>query len=357
MLTCDYYAGMVTQNGVTLPGRHMPIIDQATFDRVQTNLASHRASGSRGRKHQHYLSGQLTCGRCHRHFGYGRHRGKAGDHYEYYSCLSRVTPTGPCGIRYLRLQEIEGELESIHARPWLTPVEHGLIREALHSSVQAKTQVARDEADRHARRLRDLERQQEKMLQLYYRDGISIEVMQQEQIRIKRERAEVERWQQIAVGQVEDIMEALNIALLLIDRERLIYDELVAIERRLLNLQLFDDFLIEEDARGCASSLSARKPTSSCANSPTRSSAARTRPRTAPMVGPGRLRWPWGLLTRTPARFSAGRGSHKEQMAEREGFEPSDEVSPVTRFPVAPVQPLRHLSRLFSASRLREPIT
>ncbi len=29
---------------------------------------------------------------------------------------------------------------------------------------------------------------------------------------------------------------------------------------------------------------------------------------------------------------------------EREGFEPSNEVSPVTRFPVAPVQPLRHLS-------------
>jgi hypothetical protein len=29
---------------------------------------------------------------------------------------------------------------------------------------------------------------------------------------------------------------------------------------------------------------------------------------------------------------------------EREGFEPSSEVSPATRFPVAPVQPLRHLS-------------
>ena len=29
---------------------------------------------------------------------------------------------------------------------------------------------------------------------------------------------------------------------------------------------------------------------------------------------------------------------------ERGGFEPPDEVSPVTRFPVAPVQPLRHLS-------------
>jgi hypothetical protein len=43
--------------------------------------------------------------------------------------------------------------------------------------------------------------------------------------------------------------------------------------------------------------------------------------------------------------LSLGRGSQLEQMAEREGFEPSNEVAPVTRFPVAPVQPLRHLSR------------
>src|ERR1017187_6139808 len=42
--------------------------------------------------------------------------------------------------------------------------------------------------------------------------------------------------------------------------------------------------------------------------------------------------------------------------AEREGFEPSDEVSPVTRFPVAPVQPLRHLSGAQRSGRLRDAI-
>ena len=39
------------------------------------------------------------------------------------------------------------------------------------------------------------------------------------------------------------------------------------------------------------------------------------------------------------------------KLAEREGFEPSNEVSPVTRFPVAPVQPLRHLSWRFEPRR------
>jgi hypothetical protein len=42
------------------------------------------------------------------------------------------------------------------------------------------------------------------------------------------------------------------------------------------------------------------------------------------------------------------------KLAEREGFEPSNEVTPVTRFPVAPVQPLRHLSSA-SAACFRRP--
>ena len=42
--------------------------------------------------------------------------------------------------------------------------------------------------------------------------------------------------------------------------------------------------------------------------------------------------------------------------AEREGFEPSNEVTPVTRFPVAPVQPLRHLSRRMTPPAAVAPI-
>ena len=42
-------------------------------------------------------------------------------------------------------------------------------------------------------------------------------------------------------------------------------------------------------------------------------------------------------------------GDERPMKTEREGFEPSNEVSPVTRFPVAPVQPLRHLSRCMYA--------
>jgi hypothetical protein len=53
----------------------------------------------------------------------------------------------------------------------------------------------------------------------------------------------------------------------------------------------------------------------------------------------------WNARERSPDPVSI-----YERTTEREGFEPSNEVAPVTRFPVAPVQPLRHLS---SALRLR----
>lgn len=156
MLRNDYYLGIVTHGGIKQPGRHEPLIDQDTFDRVQAVLDSHRACGSRGHKHHHYLSGQLRCGTCGKRHGYGRHRGKMGVHYEYYSCLSRVTPSGPCGACYVRLQLIEDHLDTIHANDWLTADEREQVRHAVRKYVGDKAQVARSEGERHARRLREL---------------------------------------------------------------------------------------------------------------------------------------------------------------------------------------------------------
>ena len=49
---------------------------------------------------------------------------------------------------------------------------------------------------------------------------------------------------------------------------------------------------------------------------------------------------------------SLAQGSKDDVMAEREGFEPSVDVEAHTRFPVVPVQPLRHLS---GAGRVSAP--
>ncbi len=54
-------------------------------------------AGDRTKKHFHYLSGTVYCRVCGVRLSYGRHRNRWGNYYEYYSCLSRIKPSGPCG--------------------------------------------------------------------------------------------------------------------------------------------------------------------------------------------------------------------------------------------------------------------
>lgn len=91
----------------------------------------------------------------------------------------------------------------------------------------------RRESARHARRLRELTAQQQKLVQLYYRGTIGEEVLTAEQQRIERERAEAHRWAAAAVHEVEDVLQALDDALLLIDRRTMPYAAATPIVRRL----------------------------------------------------------------------------------------------------------------------------
>jgi hypothetical protein len=55
VLKDDYYAGIVTLNGVKVEGEHPALIDVEAFDRVQRRLDGHRLSGDRSHKHDRYL--------------------------------------------------------------------------------------------------------------------------------------------------------------------------------------------------------------------------------------------------------------------------------------------------------------
>ncbi len=50
--------------GLTLEGRHEPLVDEDLFERVQDVLDSHAVAGERQRVHHHYLKGTVFCGYC-----------------------------------------------------------------------------------------------------------------------------------------------------------------------------------------------------------------------------------------------------------------------------------------------------
>src|SRR5262249_23772623 len=95
-----YYAGTIRFNGISQPGRHEPLIDQETFNRVQQILTAHALSGEKQRKHRPYLVGTLFCGYCGRRMCFALAKGKGGQ-YPYFFCTGMRNKPKPCGQRYV----------------------------------------------------------------------------------------------------------------------------------------------------------------------------------------------------------------------------------------------------------------
>jgi site-specific DNA recombinase len=339
MLRDDFYIGIVTLKGAKRDGIHEPIIERELFEQVQSILTAHRASGDRSHKHQHFLKGSLYC-ECGCRLGYGRHKGASGAMYEYFSCLSRVRKRGSCQAPYIPVDQTERAVERMNSRVVLSKQEQKALTQAVRDLAETRALVAKKESDRHNRRLRELGEQQQKLVQLHYQQAVSIEVMQAEQRRIEAERSQAHRWGTAAVAEVRDVLETLKIALALVDEGTLPYASANEFCKRLINQALYERIIVRsiDDATGQLTPLYAQLIP--LARDLGQQAAQDGRQGPEPAIG--------GRQNDADPVFR-GLRSYKDKMAEREGFEPSNEVSPVTRFPVAPVQPLRHLSRCMFA--------
>jgi site-specific DNA recombinase len=318
MLKNDFYIGIVTLKGAKRDGIHQPIIEREVFERVQNVLAAHRASGDRAHKHSHYLKGSLYCP-CGCRLGYGRHKGASGGMYEYFSCLSRIRRRGSCQAPYIPVHKVEEAVERMNARIVLTSQEQEAITKAVREHAETKALVAKKEADRHNRRLRELSQQQQKLVQLHYQQAVSIEVLKAEQQRIETERSQAHRWSKAAVADVHDVMAALKVALELVDEGKLPYAAANEFCRRLINQALYEKIIVEstDKADGEPTPLYAQLiPLARHLGQEAAASAA-----DAPETAAG------GPKDNADPVFR-GLRSYKDKMAEREGFEPSNEVNP-----------------------------
>ena len=96
------------------PRHHEPLVDRATFDKVQELLAARAVRGTRERRHHHYLKGLLVCGVCGRRLSLQFSKGT----YTYSYCLGqkdRRNGTG-CRERYVAADQLEAEVEDLYGR-------------------------------------------------------------------------------------------------------------------------------------------------------------------------------------------------------------------------------------------------
>ena len=179
MLRNPYYVGIVTWGGKTYPGKHDPLIDHATFDRVQAVLEGNNTGGDKSWRYRQYLKGTLRCGFCHERLSFTHGRGKGGE-YEYFFCRGRQKKNG-CVQRYIPVHLAEAAVLR-HYSLVQAKVSERLpeIRSAFDEMLKAHKGKAAEEASRQRARIQRIERRQAKLVELSLDDAMPVEMARDE---------------------------------------------------------------------------------------------------------------------------------------------------------------------------------
>jgi site-specific DNA recombinase len=257
MLRNSYYIGIVTWDGRSYPGKHEKLTDQEAFDKVQALLAAAKKGGDRPQVHQHYLRGSVVCEKCHGRLLFGRHQGRS-RHYEYFCCNNRRGRGRPiqCESGHLPVEDTEDSvMTDVYSTLGLAPTVKEQIRTELRDELSDRAAVIRQEAERHERALKGIEAKQEKLVQLYYRDLVSEDVFAAEQEKLKVERRAAEHLHSTAAAQLEDLREALEVALGRVENVEQAYSEGSSLERRILNQAIFERIEIGPEGKATGTAL------------------------------------------------------------------------------------------------------
>ncbi len=175
------YAGTVSWDGVEYPGVHQPLVDPATFARVQDLVAARAARGTRERKHNHYLKGLLFCGVCGQGLSIQLSKGR----YEYFYCLGQKNrnPTG-CREPYIPAENLEAQIEAFYSDIQLPKAWLARLREQLEAEITGRQRRNASERELITRQLTQAETERRKLLDAYYAGAIDVATRKTEQARI-----------------------------------------------------------------------------------------------------------------------------------------------------------------------------
>jgi site-specific DNA recombinase len=368
MLANPYYAGVVVFEGVRYQGRHQPLISMELFEEVTALKASRRLSKEKPYQHPHYLKGTVACGQCGDRLGVTKVTNRHGQKYDYFYCLGRQKHRSDCTQTYVAMDLVEDRVADL----WRSVVLPADVRAALRRAVldlAERTQTEQSaEIGRCTARLARLDAEREKLLQAHYAEAVPLDLLKREQARIAKEMAAT----QAALGRLNTelgaVEEGLDQALALVADCHQLYLAAPAHIRRQLNQAVFEQILVD-DGEVPTGRLAApfgqllelveqaevkdwrsedqlkrylrrdpREPTSVREIEATIARVlGRDEERAVLMDGPRK--------NKNPGPHVLGQGLNVALLAEREGFEPSRREIPSTRFPVALLRPLGHLSR------------
>jgi site-specific DNA recombinase len=250
MLQNPYYMGIVKWAGRSYKGRHPQLIDPESFEQVQVLLAAARISGERPQIHHHYLRGTVMCDECLGRLLFGRHRSRSGEYYDYFSCTNRAVRQRRvrCDASgHYSVPRVEDYVEQLYRNVRLSDEVMEQIRTELREELAGRAGLVEREAERHERTLKQIEAKQEKLVQLYYDDLVTVEVFEREQIKLKAETKAAQRLRRVAIVQSENAEQNLQEALDRLQNIHQVYLDATPLERRVLNRAIFKRIKIGEE--------------------------------------------------------------------------------------------------------------
>jgi DNA invertase Pin-like site-specific DNA recombinase len=192
VLTNPYYTGKIRFQGAYLPGKHEPLADIASWQKVQEILASH-ICGERTRQHPHFLKSTVYCGSCGERLLIQYAKSRSGVRYPYFSCAGRHGKRNDCKQKSVLIEEVERQVEALYAAISFSPefraeLEHWLLEEIQKTADEfaAKRQELELEKDKY-------ERRQRKLLEAHYADAIPLTLFKEEQDTMAEAMVAIER--------------------------------------------------------------------------------------------------------------------------------------------------------------------
>ncbi len=193
VLRNPYYIGKIvyrrgTKDEQIFDGRHEPLIDPETFERVQTLLDEKRIAGERPRVRQHYLRGSVYCGECGNRLTFGISTGKNGRKYPYFFCSGRINGTACSRRANIRPEFIERVIDAHYATVQMPPARVKRGKAAIRALAAVSQDALRQVRQAKTRLIAKLEARQDELLEMRFTEkSISASLFKRKQAQLDDE--------------------------------------------------------------------------------------------------------------------------------------------------------------------------
>ena len=241
-----FYKGIITYAGAEYKGKYQPIVDEATWEKVQEILRSH-INGERTRIHNHYLKSTVVCGKCGARLLITNAKSGSGTIYPYFVCSAKHCKRSKCDQKSVIIDEVAHKVEKWYERIEFSPNFRTFMQKWVETQIEKFAGESKTELERLKKKKDKLEREQVKLLQAHYSDAIPLPLLKAEQDRISKELRNVNSQMDAYQGEYIKASVVLSDAFKVLDDCGRTYRESDDYDRRCLNQAIFKQIKVYED--------------------------------------------------------------------------------------------------------------